>query len=320
MPKSTGLDLLERCASRARSAGDHHDRVLEHRARGALDAARRDRLPHASRCAPRRCASRSRSALELSRLRRENESFRREIDALRGPRVIIGESRAMREPCMERSLRSRRRAPPCCSRASPAPARSCSRARSTTRARAATAPFVTVNCAALPEGLVESALFGHERGAFTGATARPLGGAFERAHRRHAAARRDLRDARSTSRPSCCARSRSRSSSASAGSEPIKVDVRMRRHHEPRPRGRGGRPAGSGATSTTACTWCRSARRRCVSASRTCRCWCGTSCEQQRRELGVRVPETSARRRSNSSARAAGPATCANSRTPSSAR
>ena len=42
-------------------------------------------------------------------------------------------------------------------------------------------PFITVNCAALPEGLVESALFGHEKGAFTGATVRSAG-AFERAH------------------------------------------------------------------------------------------------------------------------------------------
>jgi DNA-binding NtrC family response regulator len=41
-------------------------------------------------------------------------------------------------------------------------------------------PFVTVNCAAMPEGLIESTLFGHERGAFTGATGRAEG-AFERA-------------------------------------------------------------------------------------------------------------------------------------------
>ncbi len=36
-------------------------------------------------------------------------------------------------------------------------------------------PFIAVNCAAIPESLIESELFGHERGSFTGATAQRLG-------------------------------------------------------------------------------------------------------------------------------------------------
>lgn len=41
-------------------------------------------------------------------------------------------------------------------------------------------PFISINCAAVPDGLMESELFGHERGAFTGAVAQHLG-KFERA-------------------------------------------------------------------------------------------------------------------------------------------
>lgn len=42
-------------------------------------------------------------------------------------------------------------------------------------------PFIKINCGALPEGLMESEMFGYERGAFTGAVARKLG-RFELAH------------------------------------------------------------------------------------------------------------------------------------------
>ncbi|MEM7408629.1 MAG: sigma-54 dependent transcriptional regulator [Myxococcota bacterium] len=49
------------------------------------------------------------------------------------------------------------------------------------RSKRAEAPFVEVNCAAIPEELIESELFGHEKGAFTGAVGQKIG-KFELAH------------------------------------------------------------------------------------------------------------------------------------------
>ena len=119
-------------------------------------------------------------ALEVVRLRRENDALRREVMEFRNERTIIGESIQIRRLLQTVSTAAPTRATVLLEGESGTGKELFARAihdASDRRDR----PFIKLNCAALPEGLVESALFGHERGAFTGAIKR-VEGAFERAH------------------------------------------------------------------------------------------------------------------------------------------
>ena len=120
-------------------------------------------------------------ALEFSRLRAENGALRQEVARFRNEREVIGESEAIRRIMAMVTTTAPTRATVLLQGESGTGKELIARAIHEQSDRRDGA-FVTLNCAALPEGLVESALFGHEKGAFTGAVRR-VEGAFERAHR-----------------------------------------------------------------------------------------------------------------------------------------
>ena len=98
----------------------------------------------------------------------------------------------------------------------------------------ATRAFIRVNCAAIPPSLIASELFGHEKGAFTGALQRRLG-RFEAAQAARSSWMKSA-SCPSRRRSRCCACSRSGRSSAWAAASPFGRCAHPGRH-EPRPRG-----------------------------------------------------------------------------------
>ena len=120
-------------------------------------------------------------ALELVRLRQENATLRREMSAVRNERQILGDSAVMRNALQSMTTAAPTRATVLLLGESGTGKELFARAIHDMSDRH-DKPFIKLNCAALPEGLIESALFGHEKGAFTGAIKR-VEGAFERANR-----------------------------------------------------------------------------------------------------------------------------------------
>ena len=119
--------------------------------------------------------------LERQALVVENRSLKAELAAARGPEGLVGNSPAMRELIATLKQVAPSSATVLLAGESGTGKELCARAIHQLSPRA-TGPFVAVNCAALPETILEAELFGAEKGAFTGATERRTG-RFERAHK-----------------------------------------------------------------------------------------------------------------------------------------
>ena len=179
MPGMDGLEVLQRLRGVERDAAgrDHlRPRHREHRRRG--DQGGRVRLHREAARRASACCVTIRNALDQTRLRDENRSLKRAVEVRH---QMVGESPALRQV-----WDAIKRAAPTNATVlllgesgvgKELVARSIHRNSLRSRER-----FVQVNCAAIPEELIESELFGHEKGSFTGATEKQIG-KFEQADR-----------------------------------------------------------------------------------------------------------------------------------------
>jgi DNA-binding NtrC family response regulator len=174
LPGPSGLELLraakeldDSVAVLVMTAYGSVDEAVEAMKEGALDFLQKPfEIPHLLLLVER--------ALQEQTLRRENLLWREEVNSRYGFPAIVGEDESLQE--VEQAIR----------RVAPTAATVLLEGESGTGkelfARVVhdlsprrELPFVTINCAAIPEHLVENELFGHEKGAFTGAGARKIG-------------------------------------------------------------------------------------------------------------------------------------------------
>ena len=141
-------------------------------------------------------------------------------------------------------------------------------------------PMVVVNCGALPEGILESELFGHEAGAFTGARARHKG-KFESAEG-GTVFLDEIGEVSPKVQVELLRVLEEKVVTRLGGTTPGARGLPDHLGHEPRPAGGGEGRARSARTSTGASTWSTSTSRRCASGPRTCRSWPSSSSRSSR--------------------------------------
>lgn len=174
MPNGSGLDVL-----RAARAADGNIPVIVMTAFGSIDEAVQAMKDGAQEFLQKPVDSNHlliivERALEQERLRTENILLREEWSKRYGFPRIIGESDAIKRAVAEVQRVAQTEATVLLLGESGTGKELFARAVHHLSARR-DRPFVAINCAAIPETLIENELFGHERGAFTGAGDRRLG-------------------------------------------------------------------------------------------------------------------------------------------------
>jgi DNA-binding NtrC family response regulator len=174
MPHGSGLDVL-----RAARSADPEVPVIVMTAYGSIDEAVQAMKDGAHDFLQKPVDSNHllllvERALEQARLRTENILLREEWSRRYGFPRILGESEAIKRAVAETQRVSQTEATVLLLGESGTGKELFARAVHHLSARR-DKPFVAINCAALPETLIENELFGHERGAFTGASERRLG-------------------------------------------------------------------------------------------------------------------------------------------------
>src|SRR2546426_2149863 len=174
MPNGSGLDVL-----RASKNADNDVPVIVMTAYGSIDEAVQAMKDGAHDFLQKPVDSNHllvlvERALEQARLRTENLLLREEWSKRYGFPRIIGESDAIKKAVAETQRVAQTEATVLLLGESGTGKELFARAVHHLSARR-DKPFVAINCAAIPETLIENELFGHERGAFTGAGDRRLG-------------------------------------------------------------------------------------------------------------------------------------------------
>ena len=175
MPDGSGIEVLT--AAKARNAATEVIIMTAHSTvESAIEAMRGGAYDFVTKpFSPAEIAALADKALEKSSIVTENKRLRAHLERLEPPsRDVLGTSPAMHRIAELIDKIARARTTVLITGESGTGKERIARAIHE-RSDRAKRPFLVVNCGALPEALMESELFGHEKGAFTGAGARALG-------------------------------------------------------------------------------------------------------------------------------------------------